>query len=86
MAGAISFSGLGSGMDTKSIVEALVNVERAPINNLNKKKQYLSRHQRIYSDVSSLLENLKSESETLKNHKKIFCVQIEFFQYGCVEG
>ena len=65
MAGAISFSGLGSGMNTKGIVDALVNVERAPINALNKKKQYLNRHQRIYKDVSNLLENLKTESETL---------------------
>ena len=34
MAGAISFSGLGSGMNTKGIVDALVNVEKAPINAL----------------------------------------------------
>ena len=52
MAGAISFSGLGSGMDTKGIVDALVNVERAPINALNKKKQNLFKHQRIYKDVN----------------------------------
>ena len=72
MAGAISFSGLGSGMDTKSIVDALVRVERAPINALNKKRQNLSRHQRIYNDVSGLLKNLQSESETLKTTKDFF--------------
>ena len=72
MAGAISFSGLGSGMDTKSIVEALVNVERAPIHALNKKKQKLFKHQRIYKEVGDLLKNLDSQSETLKNNKDFF--------------
>lgn len=72
MGGAISFSGLGSGMDTKAIVEALVNVERGPINALNKKKQNLFKHQRIYNDVQTLLENLESESETLKTNKDFF--------------
>ena len=38
MAGAINFSGLGSGLDTKSIVSALVNVSRGPINQLNAQK------------------------------------------------
>ncbi|MBT6175813.1 MAG: flagellar filament capping protein FliD [Deltaproteobacteria bacterium] len=72
MAGAISFSGLGSGMDTKSIVDALVNVERAPINALNKKKQSLFKHQRIYKEVGDLLKNLNTESETLKTNKDFF--------------
>lgn len=72
MAGAISFSGLGSGMDTKSIVDALVNVERAPINALNKKKQNLFKHQRIYSDVDNMLKNLQSTSKTLKSTKDFF--------------
>jgi flagellar capping protein FliD len=93
MAGAISFSGLGSGMNTKGIVDALVNVEKAPINALNKKKQNLSKHQRIYNDVSSLLKNLKSESETLKTTKDFFvykstvsvgdtCKEIGFTSHG----
>ena len=72
MAGAISFSGLGSGMDTKSIVDALVGVERAPINTLNKKKQNLFKHQRIYKEVGDLLKNLDSHSEKLKTNKDFF--------------
>ena len=60
---AINFSGLGSGLDTKSIVSALVNVSRGPINQLNKQKGNYQVHKSSFDQIKSLMESLKTAAE-----------------------
>ncbi|MDD2466356.1 MAG: flagellar filament capping protein FliD [Desulfobulbus sp.] len=54
--GTVSFSGLASGIDTDSIVESLIEVERAPITLLEDKITYLEAKQSTYDDFNDLLD------------------------------
>lgn len=60
---AINFSGLGSGLDTKSIVSALVNVSRGPINQLNRQKGNYQVHKSSFEQIKGLMESLKTAAE-----------------------
>jgi flagellar hook-associated protein 2 len=62
----ISFGGLASGLDTKSIISALVAVERRPIAQLETKKTSLNKQKSLYNDLSGLLEKLNSAARSLK--------------------
>lgn len=66
MAGSISLTGLGgSGLDTESIVSALVNVERQGQTALQTKLTATNSSIQNLSSVSSLLAKLKSASDAL---------------------
>jgi flagellar hook-associated protein 2 len=65
MVGTITFGGIGSGMDTESIVSALVNVERAGQNTLSSKLSATQSSIANLSSVSSLLSKLKGAAEAL---------------------
>jgi flagellar hook-associated protein 2 len=65
MVGTITFGGIGSGMDTESIVSALVNVERTGQNALAAKLSATQSSISNLSSVSSLLAKLKSAAEAL---------------------
>ncbi|MBK6916416.1 MAG: flagellar filament capping protein FliD [Deltaproteobacteria bacterium] len=62
---AISFSGLASGLDTKSIISALVGVERVPMLRLQAKNDDYSAQGRIVDQLSSALSALKTAAEKL---------------------
>jgi flagellar hook-associated protein 2 len=68
---AINFSGLGSGLDTKSIVSALVNVSRGPINQLNKQKGNYQVHKSSFEQIKSMMESLKTAAEDFDSIKEI---------------
>lgn len=65
MAGTITFGGIGSGMDTESIVTALVGVERTNQKALSTKLTATNSSISNLSSVSSLLSKLKSASDAL---------------------
>ncbi len=65
MTGTISFGGIGSGMDTESIVNALVGVERAGENALQSKLTGTTSSISNLSSVSTLLAKLKAASDAL---------------------
>jgi flagellar hook-associated protein 2 len=63
----ISFGGLASGLDTKSIIAALVAVERRPIQQLETKKTSLNRQKNLYGDLGGLLDKLASSAKRLRS-------------------
>lgn len=58
MVSSIRFSGLASGLDTQSIVDQLMMVERLPLNRLYKKKQLLEWKRDDYRTMNTLLKEL----------------------------
>lgn len=65
MVGTITFGGIGSGMDTESIVTALVGVERQNQNAIQSKLTANNSSISNLSSVSTLLSRLKSASDAL---------------------
>lgn len=61
----ISFSGLSSGLDTASMVEQLVNVERAPANTATTKKSSIDTQKSIVNSLSAGLSNLATAVRAL---------------------
>jgi len=55
--GAINFAGLSSGLDTKSIVDALVSAAKTPIRSAIRKQALFEKHKGAFSDVKSRLES-----------------------------
>jgi len=62
---AISFSGLASGLDTDSIISALVNVERIPLQALQQENQELQSKTNIINSLSSSLSDLDGKVDAL---------------------
>lgn len=68
---AFTFSGIASGLDTASIVSALVNVERAPIRRYESEQKTLESRQSKYGKMRDMLNELKSASEDLNDRNAI---------------
>ncbi|MBK8180368.1 MAG: flagellar filament capping protein FliD [Planctomycetes bacterium] len=64
MAG-ISIGGLGSGLDTAAIIEALVRVERFPIDALETKKTDDKKKLDLMSTLKGLVDTLKTKAKSL---------------------
>ena len=56
---AISFSGLGSGIDTASIVSQLMKLERAPIDRIEADKKTLNTKKGVVQEINNLLGKLR---------------------------
>jgi flagellar hook-associated protein 2 len=63
---AISFGGLGNGLDFGQVVTELVNVQRQPIDALNQKKQNLQSKVSDYGLLGTKLLALQSAADTLR--------------------
>ena len=73
MAG-ISFSGLGSGIDTKSIIEQLMAIEQRPLQKIEQRKSNSEQALSIYSDLRSKLNEFKtlaSNMNTIREFRKM---------------
>lgn len=57
---AISMGGLGSGIDTNSIVAQLMAVERLPLNAMNTKVNNLGAIKKIWMEINTKLQNLQN--------------------------
>lgn len=62
---AISFSGLGSGIDTASIVTALMKIERMPIDRINTEKTALQQKQGVVQEINGLLGKLRDAASAM---------------------
>ena len=62
---AITFSGLASGLDTDSIVSALVGVERIPLQALEAENRDLQSKSSIIDSLSSSLSDLSTKADAL---------------------
>lgn len=61
----ISFSGLGSGIDTASIVEALMRLERQPIDRLNADKKEVQKKSGVVTELNGLVKALRDAARDL---------------------
>lgn len=61
----ITFGGLASGMDTESIISALMDVERQPVDRLENDKAYLEAETQAYAEFNTKLANLLGSVEEL---------------------
>ncbi len=66
----ITFGGLASGLDTDSIITALMDVEKKPLTRLENEKSYLNTRLKAFSDFNSKLTSLKSAFENLNSLDK----------------
>ncbi|MBJ7455710.1 MAG: flagellar filament capping protein FliD [Thermoleophilia bacterium] len=62
---AVTFSGLGSGIDTASIVSQLMQLERAPIDRINTQKAELKQKQGVVQEVNGLLTKLRDAAAAM---------------------
>ncbi|MCK6445932.1 MAG: flagellar filament capping protein FliD [Planctomycetes bacterium] len=74
MASPITFSGLGSGLDTQAIISALLKVEALPINQLEDRKA-------LEQKKLSLIGTLKGYVNSLKDKAKALATSGEFMSY-----
>lgn len=64
MAG-ITFSGLGSGIDTNAIVAALMRLERTPIDRIEADKKKLQGREGVVREINGLLATLRDKAKAL---------------------
>jgi len=60
MTESINFSGLGSGLDTKAIIDALMSVEKKPLTKLENTKSNYEQQKTIYADLKNKIQDLES--------------------------
>ncbi len=65
MSQGITFQGLGSGLDTGSIIEQLVAIEQRPVTLIQRRQATLETQKLAIADINSALLNLKSQAENL---------------------
>ncbi len=64
-------SGLASGIDTASVIDQLVAIERRPIIVLQNKQQLLSWKQNFWSEINTSLKALKTSTDSLRESTTI---------------
>ncbi|MGD9570729.1 MAG: flagellar filament capping protein FliD [Thermoleophilia bacterium] len=62
---AITFSGLGSGIDTASIIQALMKIERMPIDRIEADKDRIKQKQGVVQEINGLLGKLKDAAAAM---------------------
>lgn len=68
----ISFSGLGSGLDTNAIVNQLLALERIPINALENRRSTEQRRLDLVGDLGSLVKSLQDAADELSTPSEFF--------------
>ena len=67
----ITFGGLASGLDTDSIIEALMEIEEQPLTSLENDQAYLESETEAYSELDSKLSALLDAVEAIDTLKEI---------------
>jgi len=65
MSTGISFSGLATGVDTNSIVERLMQLERQPIRNVERDKATVQSRRSVVQEINNLLKTLRDKARVL---------------------
>src|SRR5919199_2424475 len=63
----INFGGLASGLDTNTIVDQLMAIERQPQTRLKLRQQQIDTRKQALSDIQSRLKNLRLAAQDLKS-------------------
>ena len=66
MTAPISFNGLASGIDTESIIQKLLDVQRQPITDLQNKNQLLDIKRQAYQDVNTQALAMQNQALNLR--------------------
>jgi len=74
----ISFNGLVSGLDTKSIIQALLQADQAPLNQLTQEQQGEQAKLQAYQDLNTKLQALQSTASTLALQSTTGAKQVSF--------
>ena len=61
----ISFTGLGSGIDTASMIDALMSVEKRPIGRLETKQNLVLQKKQAFQSFNTLISGLQTSSQRL---------------------
>ncbi len=67
----ITFSGLASGLDTDSIIEALMEIEQEPIDSLESDIEYFEAETEAYAELDDLMSDLLDAVEDMDTLKEI---------------
>ena len=65
MSQGVSFSGLGSGLDTDSIISQLISIERRPITLIQRRQATLEQQKGVLNSINSSLVSLQGAAESL---------------------
>jgi flagellar hook-associated protein 2 len=65
MSQGISFSGLGSGLDTDGIINQLMDIERRPISRILQRQEALKQQRGVLGSINSSLKTLETSAEGL---------------------
>ena len=68
----ISFSGLGSGLDTQAIVAQLVSIERIPINTIQGRRGEEQRKLDLVGQLGDLVKKLQTKAEALSTPDEFY--------------
>lgn len=68
---AITFGGLSTGMDTESIISALMGIERQPIERLEREKAFMTNRQKAFVDMDSKLKDLMAKAEAIDTSSEL---------------
>ncbi|WP_163339282.1 flagellar filament capping protein FliD [Desulfopila sp. IMCC35008] len=87
----ISFGGLASGMDTNSIIEQLMNIERAPVVSMETDKTWLNNKLTAYKEFDNRLKSFLSSVDSLVERDQYSQTTLtqssdEFFSASASEG
>lgn len=67
----INFGGLASGIDTDSIVEALMEIEKQPLKRLESDKEYFSSRQDAFNTLDTKLKTLLAKFEAIDSSSEV---------------
>ena len=66
----VNFGGLASGLDTESIVKALMDVEKKPLTRLENDKKFLDTRLKAFSEFDKKLEALETAFTNINSSDK----------------
>ena len=78
MSQGISFAGLGSGLDTDSIIKQLIDIERRPVTLIQRRQVELEQEKAAIGSINSGLLSLKDSVAKLESDDLFFDRQCEF--------
>lgn len=67
----INFGGLASGIDTDSIVEALMEIEKQPLKRLESDKEYFTSRQDAFNTLNTKLKTLLAKFEAIDSSSEV---------------
>ena len=85
MGSAIRFTGLSSGLDTQSVVEALLQSYQAKIDKQKANKQKAEWKQDIYKDLNTKLKDFKTSLKELKNPTSLCAAKTKTSKEGIID-